>query len=209
MKKGFISLSVSIVLLVVLFLGCEKSNDLAGRTAATPHAAVTLPPENDSYTVIGVVKGLSSYVIQYDENMFRGGEPTAQEGVQELKEQGIATIISVTPTDLERQQTRQQQINLVELPFEKKTLSPQTLRVFLQLIDENKGPFYVHCHGGIHRAAALCMTWRIYRQNWDYDKALIEFGRLGGSLKEDNTMLEIIRSYRPGDTQVLEAVDGE
>ncbi len=194
MKYWLLICGMCVLVTGCLISGCEKDDTVVAATAATPHASVSLPPEGQFYRVIGNAKGIEGYIIQYDQTMYRGGEPSSAAGMEELKKYGIATIISITPTDFERQEAQKHGIKLVELPFEKSGVPAQALEAFLQSIDEDKGPFYVHCHGGTHRAAILCMAWRVHRQQWDYEKAMIEFGRLGGSLRDDYRMLESIRS---------------
>ena len=69
------------------------------------------------------------------------------------------------------------------------------LDLYLDTIRSDSGPFYVHCHGGTHRGGILGMAYRMYVQNWTYEKALIEFGLLGGSLMKDYKMIQAVRTY--------------
>jgi len=193
MKTGLLIFSAGMLLAGCLMSGCDEDGSIDAVSGPTPYGKKTLPPEDDSYKVIGKSKGIDGYVIQYDDTLFRGGDPAESAGREELKKYGIATIVSITPTDLERRQAQKHGITLVELPFDRTSMPADTLKSFLNIMDEQKGSFYVHSHSGIHRAGILCMAWRIHRQNWDYDKAMIEFGRLGGSLKNDYVMLESIR----------------
>ena len=57
-------------------------------------------------------------------------------------------------------------------------------------------PLYVHCHGGTHRAGVLGVAYRIHKCGWPWEKALLEHGRLGGSLKDDHIMLASIRTLK-------------
>ena len=81
---------------------------------------------------------------------------------------------------------------LVELQFPKDSLLKKTLVKFIKIIQTAPGPFYVHCHGGNHRAGVLAAYYRVKEENWSYEKAVIEFGYLGGDLKEDYPMLRSI-----------------
>lgn len=82
----------------------------------------------------------------------------------------------------------------MEMPFDKKTgLPPADLKRYLALFTKDNMPIYVHCHGGTHRDGTLGVAYRVHTCGWDWDKALLEHARLGGSLKDDHVMLESIR----------------
>ncbi len=57
------------------------------------------------------------------------------------------------------------------------------------------GPLYVHCHGGTHRGGVLMLFVRLHVEGWPLEKALVEFGRLGGDLKGDHPKIEVVRKY--------------
>jgi len=108
---------------------------------------------------------------------------------------GIRTIVSITPTDHERNLCRSNDFTLVEIPFQKEGgLSSEDLRRYLKTIKTGVGPFYVHCRGGTHRGGVLGVAYRIHIQGWTYEKALVEYGRLGGDLLADCKMLDSIRN---------------
>ena len=155
---------------------------------------VSLPPKADTYEVIGWRKGLRNYVVRYNERLYRGGRITGPEGVAALKEWGIRTVISITPDEKERSYVRSAGVKLVEVPFQRKTgVPPAMLAKFLQAVQAEPGPFYLHCLAGCQRAGALAAAYRIHVEGWDFHKAAVEFGRLGGSLKNDHKLLETIR----------------
>ena len=172
-----------------------KENDRADAVTKASEAndATQLPPVGETYEVIGFVTGLNGYVIKYDDVFYRGGDIASDEGAKVLKEKGIKTIVSVTPTDLERLLAKKYGMELVEVLFEKTGVPAEALESYVKKIKAGEGPFYVHCHGGSHRAGTLAAAYRIHKQGWEFDKAIIEFGRLGGSLKDDHALLESIR----------------
>jgi protein tyrosine/serine phosphatase len=87
---------------------------------------------------------------------------------------------------------------LVEILFDKKTgPSSADLHRFLQTIKTGTGPFYVHCVGGTHRAGVLGVAYRMHILNWPYEKAVLEFGQLGGDLKADHSLLEPVKAFKP------------
>lgn len=176
----------------------ERAGGAAGARpdALAPRRAV-LPPKSDTYQVVGWVRGLKGYVVRYDERLYRGGQITRRAGIAALKEWGIRTIISITPSEAERALAREGGLRLVEVPFDrKKGVSRAGLAGFLAAIREGPGPFYLHCKSGCQRAGVLAVAYRVHVQGWDFDKAAAEYGRLGGDLMRDDHLLA---SVRPAD----------
>jgi hypothetical protein len=157
-----------------------------------------LPPKGNDYEVLGVRDGIKSWAIKYDDKVIRGGEFYSDSAVKSLNEWGIRTVISVAPGDKERALCKANGYSLVEIPFNKeKGPSPADLQRFLQTLNTMPGKFYVHCVGGTHRAGVLGVAYRVHVLKWPYEKALIEFGRLGGDLKADHVLLEAVKTFTP------------
>lgn len=176
--------------------GKPSPDALTGATYHTINKA-ELPPQAGEYEVIGLVDGLHNHVVKYDEKIYRGGEPETPAAADFFQKHQIKTIVTVTPSDLERQLAEQYGILLVEIPFD--AVSGPTrndIDKLLNTIKEQEGPFYIHCHGGTHRAGVLAMAYRIFVLGWSYDKAAVEYGRLGGDLKNDHSLLESVRVYQ-------------
>jgi hypothetical protein len=148
----------------------------AGGPDGTTGATYSAPPVEQGREV----PGLAGPIYDYGENVYRGGEPTSIEGAQALRDWGIKTVVSVTPTELERQLCEKYQLNLVELPFEKKPLPGEKIDRFIDVVKNRDAPFYVHCHGGRHRGGILGLIYRIGVLGWDADKAIREFENRGG-----------------------------
>ena len=172
------------------------------RTGAPPHAKTPLPPKNEFYEVIGYVPGLRSYVVKYDYRLYRGGDVLSEEGVQILKEHDIRTIISVTPTPLERGLAEAYGIELVEIPFERERVPKEVLWTFLETTGSGKAPFYLHCNEGKHRGGALAAAYRVFHRGWRPEDAAEEFRLLGGDLEKDRALLTFKES---GDAERLRA----
>ena len=187
--------AAAVAVSLALAAGCGWSH-VDGTTGATKHkhAAVKLPPASDTYTVIGEVDGLNNFVVKYSEKLYRGGYIKNEKGIGALKKWGVGTIITVTPTDEERQLAKDAGLKLVELPIKKaEPISAETIEAFLSAVKAEPKVVYVHCIGGTHRAAALSACYRIKAEGWTYDKAAIEYDRLGGDLDTDAKMIGSLR----------------
>ena len=202
MRQSVVLIGCSVLVMAALTaVSCQEGvTDEADATSkASPGASskkYTLPPEGESYTVVGAVDGLAAYAIRYDDRLYRGGQLTGQAGIDALKTWGVTTIVTITPTEDERKYVKEAGISLVELPFQKTELTDEALTQFLATVKASEGPVYVHCHGGSHRAGALCLAYRLAVDGWDFNKAAVEFGRLGGDLKGDHAMLEVIEKCK-------------
>jgi len=187
-------------MLLMTCVSCRHMPDADTVTQATPKykpKESILPPAAGEYKVLGVQKGLKSYVIQYDDRFFRGGDIYHDSAAKALNGWGIKTIVSITPSSEERRFCKKYGFTLVEVPFDKSTgPSKENLDLFMKTVETSSDPIYVHCYGGTHRGSMLAIAYRIYVLGWDSDKALVEHGRLGGDLLSDHIMLENILNYK-------------
>ena len=186
--------------LILCTISCTTSTD--DITNASPkdykHASVTLPPASDDYIVHGEKPGIKNFVIQYDNNLYRGGKPTSPEGVNILKDMGIKTIVSITPTDMEREEAKKHGIKLVEISVDKKEgISQKDLNRYIDLFSTKDNlPIYVHCNGGSHRAGTMGTAYRVHKNGWKWERAVKEFDNLGGSPDDDIIILNSIKIMR-------------
>ena len=163
-----------------------------------PRNRGALPPADGEYEVLGIKDGIKNWAVRYDAKLLRGGEFFNEQAARALADWGVKTVISIVPTDRERDLCRTNGLVLVEIPFNKpQGPSAADIRLFLDTIKSGAAPFYVHCVGGTHRGGVLGVAYRVHLQNWPYEKALVEFGRLGGELKENHQMLEAVRTFKP------------
>ncbi|MBT3168478.1 MAG: hypothetical protein HN952_04410 [Candidatus Cloacimonetes bacterium] len=195
--KKIITLLISLIIMVTVGSCKNKSNPdtVSGATAKyVQNEKIILPPKSDSYTTIGSMPGLKGFVVKYDDNFYRGGELYSKKGIQSLKSLNVSTILSVTPTEVERKMAKEHGLKLFEVPFTKDIgLSEVDLQNAIGIFKKENMPIYVHCHGGAHRGGILGLVYRIYKNNWSLEKALLEYAYLGGSLKDDQIMIQSIK----------------
>lgn len=187
----FTALSLSTL---ITLTACDSPEPIDATSAATKMAAhkVELPPNAGSYTVLGEQAGLKNFVVRYDEKIFRGGAILDDSANETLKKWEIKTVVSVTPTDEERAFCKKFGYTLVEIPFAKTGPSSEQVETFKTTVESTSEPIYVHCKGGTHRAGLLGFVYRTQLKQWSQDKALVEYGRLGGDLKADHAMLKSV-----------------
>lgn len=200
-QRNIAVLGATVLVTAVLLASWHEAHspepDAVSGASSKPGKAAMFPPLNDDYELIGIVDGLKSFAVKYDDVLYRGGAPYNQIAARTLKKYGIKTIISITPNEHEREMCSEHGFELIEMEFMNSPgPSPENLRIYLDTVRNGNGAFYVHCHGGTHRAGILGMAYRMHVQNWPFERAVIEYGRLGGSLLEDHEMIEVVKSYR-------------
>lgn len=153
----------------------------------------TPPPLSETYLVIENLQGIENYIIKYDSTLYRGGEILDVNGIKTLKKLGIKTVLSIAPSEKERQLISDNGIKFIPFSFKMNALSVDSLEYMLNKV-KNAFPVYIQCHKGMHRPGIVAAGYRIMFEKWTYEKAVLEFGRLGGSLKEDAEMLGVLKS---------------
>ncbi|MDQ1350017.1 MAG: hypothetical protein QG657_318 [Acidobacteriota bacterium] len=149
------------------------------------------PPFGYTYQVT-VIPGIDGYVIVYDENLYRGGD-LSPEAIGQLKNFGVKTVITIDPNPELEETVKPSGLKLVTFNWKNRRIMEQeTLDQFLELIKKNKAPFYLHSKEENQASGILAAIYRIYVENWLYEKTIIEYGRIGGSLKDDDRLLRAI-----------------
>jgi protein tyrosine phosphatase (PTP) superfamily phosphohydrolase (DUF442 family) len=177
----------------------QTATDVDTVTAATTVYAsekVTLPEESADYKLLGQLTGLKNFAVAYEDSLIRGGEIYDNDAADVLNQIGTQLIISVTPNDREREFCQTYGFELLEISFDKNNgPTEMLLTAFLNAADHASGSVYVHCHGGAHRAGILCMAYRVHVQQWDTERALLEYLKLGGDLQTDQGMIKRVFAY--------------
>ena len=165
-----------------------------------------LPPEADNwnhqhYEVIGEQDGLKSWLIRYDDHLYRGGELENADGARSLADLGIKTVFAITSADKERQWLESVGIKVVDLSFDKNaSLSEQHIEHIADQVSGSPTPAYIHCVGGTQRGGIVGVIYRL-TQDWKPDQSLLEFAYLGGSIKDNSeTLKSVLQTLAPNYT---------
>ena len=93
--------------------------------------------------------------------VYTGGEPKGPPDFQALKNQGIATIVSVDGAIPDVKTARGHGMNYVHIPVGYDGINEDQTLSLVRVARELKRPIYVHCHHGKHRgpaaAALICL----------------------------------------------------
>ena len=111
--------------------------------------------------------------------LYRSAQPTA-EGMQNLKQAGIRTILDLRSFHSDRQAIGAAGLDYENIP--EKVWHPEEEDVvrFLQTAtDTNRTPVLVHCQHGADRTGTMCAVYRIAVQGWSKQEAIREMTRGG------------------------------
>ncbi len=158
-------------------------------TSASAKAAAWLPEPGETYTVIGAVTGIKGFVVQYNDSLYRGGDLLADAGARQLKQRGVKTVLSITPNANIDAYAAAYGLSVMKLPFDYQGLSAEDVKTFVGQLKGAEYPLYIHCHSGKQRGGNLCAIARASLEGWSLEKAMAEYGALGGKVDDDRAML--------------------
>jgi len=113
------------------------------------------------------------------EELYRGAQPT-KEGMRQLKELGIKTIVNLRSFHSDRDEIRDTGLSYEHIYI--KTWHPEQKEVvhFLKIVsDPNRMPVFVHCQRGADRTGTMCAIYRVAVQGWSKDEAIEEMTKGG------------------------------
>jgi protein tyrosine phosphatase (PTP) superfamily phosphohydrolase (DUF442 family)/cytochrome c556 len=137
-----------------VFRFCFLALALAASLALFPSMAYG--QENDPEKTSSQIRKLDSKLlpnlIQVNDKVYSGGQPSGREAFGELKELGIRTIISVDGAKPDVQSAESLGLRYVHLPHGYDSVPQQRAKELAKAVDSLEGPFYIHCHHGQHRS---------------------------------------------------------
>ncbi|MCU0289124.1 MAG: hypothetical protein MUF15_22365 [Acidobacteria bacterium] len=175
------------ILVTVMF------NSVYGQVDAVSQASKgwQWPPFGYTYQV-SLIPGIEGYVIVYDDNLYRGSSPSP-EGITQLKNFGVNTFITLAPDMELEKNVKAAGMKWIIFNWQNRDIiSGEEIKGFVKLIKENKGRFYLHNNEENQEAGILAAVYRIHILDWPYEKTIIEYGRVGGSLKDEDRLLRAI-----------------
>jgi uncharacterized protein (TIGR01244 family) len=119
--------------------------------------------------------------MQMGEGIFIGGQPDPDD-LQALAKQGVKTVIDFRdPSETEgsnAQMAKAAQLDYVNIPINKMTLSDADVTKFRNALNEKKGPYLLHCGSGA-RAGAMMLMKTAVDNGWSSQQALDMAANMG------------------------------
>ncbi len=180
----------TVIVATFLLAGCDESEV---RTDINCLRKVFLPPEGETYDIIGQCDGIGNFVVSYTTELLRGGEVLDEHGLEILKQHDVKTVISMVPSEILEKRTKKYGMSYHEFQFHQDSLTFFLLNDFVKIVQENPGAFFIQCHDGTQRAGILCAYYRMKMEGWMFEKAALEFFLLGGKITESKKMLQVLQ----------------
>lgn len=111
---------------------------------------------------------------QVSPDLYRCAQPAA-EGMQNLKQKGIKTIVNLRSFNSDRDELKGTGLGYEHLFM--KAWHPERKEVveFLRIVtDPKRKPVLVHCQHGADRTGTMCALYRVVVQGWTKEQALKE-----------------------------------
>jgi protein tyrosine/serine phosphatase len=168
-RKSFIAVSLVLIgaaaLLLVVSCGESRVNNGQGKKYC---------PEKPLGWARPIAKeGLPNF-YKVSPDLYRGAQPST-EGIRQLKEMGIKTIINLRSFHSDKDEIGDVAIRYEYIPM--KTWHPTEKEVveFLKIVtDKEKTPVFVHCHYGADRTGLMCAIYRVVVCGWSKEAAADE-----------------------------------
>ena len=148
-------------------------------------------------TVGSPITGVGNFAT-VDEGLYRGAQPT-YEGIQELKERGVRTVIDLRDdrNPAERLWVEDAGMAYVNIPSNAGRVEPAKVERFLKEIDEAQKPVFVHCHRGRDRTGLAVAAYRMVMQDWPREAALKELYAHGHQWVAFPGIARYVRTFDP------------
>ena len=113
------------------------------------------------------------------EELYRGAQPSS-EGMQQLKELGIKTIVNLRSFHSDRGEIGDTGLSYEHIYMKTWHAEDEEVVRFLKIVtDPNRTPAFVHCQRGADRTGTMCAIYRIAVQGWSKNEAIEEMTKGG------------------------------
>ena len=113
------------------------------------------------------------------EELYRGAQPSS-EGMQQLKELGIKTIVNLRSFHSDRGEIGDTGLSYEHIYMKTWHAEDEEVVRFLKIVtDPNRTPAFVHCQRGADRTGTMCAIYRVAVQDWSKDEAIAEMTKGG------------------------------
>lgn len=136
------------------------------------------------------------HVLEAADGIYSGSEPEGDEGFESLCKLGIKTIVSVDGISPNVEKAKKNGLQYIHIPFGYDGIPVQAGAALANVMRQQSGPIYVHCHHGIHRGPAAASVLCIASGKADHEQALAFLAKAGTS-KDYAGLWRDVGKYEP------------
>lgn len=163
--------------LCLVSLACSGSSDESGTpgdgAAGVGVAAVNPPPKE--------LPEVDTHVVHefawVSERISRGGQPVGDAAFKALADAGIKTIINVDGALPDVETAAKYGLRYVHIPFGYDAVPKEKQLELAKTVRELEGPFFVHCHHGVHRGPVGAVMAEMALSDMTPEEAVAELKR--------------------------------
>jgi protein-tyrosine phosphatase len=165
-------------------LDAEEPKNTSGFTPPRPPDPLTgaLNVGETALARLGLMHPFKTYTKWVDDGVLMRGSEQDAKGWQDLKDQGIKTVVNLRLEDNSEAATvRALGMNAVQIPsYDQSLPSHDELAAFVRTVnDPANQPVYVHCEQGVGRTGIMCAAYRVAHDGWSADQAIQEARQMG------------------------------
>lgn len=148
------------------------------------------------------------HLLQVTDSIYTGGEPDGAEAFSSLVRLGVKTVVSVDGAIPDVETARKYGLRYVHIPFGYDGVDQEAGLAIASVVRNADGPFYFHCHHGIHRGPAAAAIACVASGDISGKSALKILERAGTG-KDYAGLWRDVESYQPPsvDAQLPELVE--
>lgn len=132
---------------------------------------------------------------QFEDRFFIGPQPTEQD-LKEAKQQGIQTVIDLRmPSETaapNAELVKKSSMGYVNIPVNKAALSAQQIDELEMALQQNDGPYLLHCATGARVAMLLALS-RAKQHGWTAERTFQEAEAMGYNLQTSPDFTAFVR----------------
>lgn len=93
-------------------------------------------------------------LLRVSDRIYSGAEPVGEEAFAQLAQLGIRTVVSVDGARPDLPLAERHGLRYVHIPIGYDGISLEAGQTLRRLVRDAEGPYYIHCHHGVHRGPA-------------------------------------------------------
>ncbi len=151
-------------------------------------------------------EGALANLLKITPQVYVGGEARGDAAFARLVRMGVKTVVSVDGARPDLPTARRHGLRYVHIPLGYDGIDHQAGLLMASLVRHAEGPFYVHCHHGLHRGPAAAAVVCMAAGDVDGPGALQILARAGTSKKYAGLWRDVRRYQVPADDVDLPAL---
>jgi len=177
---------------------------LLGRGSEMRAAESTLKPRTNIVAQPLEIPGVHN-AFRASPQIYSGSQPEDDAAFAAIAKLGVKTIVSVDGSKPDIEAARKHGLRYVHLPYGYDGIPTHRVVELAKLSTTGEGPFFVHCHHGLHRGPAAVAVMCETAEGWSTDKA-VEWLRQAGTSADYPGLYRAASSYKTPTKEELASI---